>query len=268
MAQPFALSPLSDGTYIAYLTTGERLFLVRAAADVVELLGEEDTLSYGESELLEDTIEDPFAEFDGRRTSQQAPPPDPFGQADQTSPGAETIAENLERVLEALNTRDVPLAPTDPAVRRLLPDASLDPEVAAEFRKFTDFDLREQKVQRLLMLSGLLTEVDPSSDDNEHLPLVVRSDEAEAISAALGDIRLVLGERLDLRFDEDSELLHNFVMSIQQEMLEDRDEDDLDEETERRYIMGILFELAGYLQESLVECMLDDLRAKRGAQGL
>src|SRR5699024_10190497 len=40
-------------------------------------------------------------------------------------------------------TAEVPL---DPAVLRLLPQASDDPEVAAEFRRFTDNDLRQTKV--------------------------------------------------------------------------------------------------------------------------
>ena len=40
--------------------------------------------------------------------------------------------------------------PTDPAVRRLLPDASRDdPQVAAEFRRLTEDDLRAGKIARL-----------------------------------------------------------------------------------------------------------------------
>ena len=289
MAQPFALSPLGDNTYVAYLTTGERLFIVRAAADVVELLGEEDVPGMDDSLGMSS---DPFAfptnfhddfsasdagagagagagtgagagEVRRAETDGDDDAPTSDHSADAHADDAHA-AENLERVLAALSTQEFPFAPTDPAVRRLLPDASLNPEIAAEFRKFTDFELREQKVQRLLMLSGLLTEVDPSSDDNEHLPLVVRADEAEQIASALGDIRLVLGERLDLHSDEEAERLHNFVMTVQEELLEESEGDDeLDEDTERRYIMGILFELAGYLQESLVECLLTDLRARR-----
>ena len=46
--------------------------------------------------------------------------------------------------------------PPDPAVRRLLPDASDDVEVAAEFRRFTQDDLAARKVGRLVLLARML----------------------------------------------------------------------------------------------------------------
>jgi len=273
MARPFITSPLGDDFYTASLTTGERLFLVRAAADIVEMLGEEDDDGAQPYEDLSDldiaygddvTSEPAASDFSVQDTRDEVASFLANEAISEPKDNAE-MAENLERVLAALNTHDDLHAPTDPALRRLLPDASLDPEVAAEFRKFTDFDLREQKVQRLLMLSALLTDVDPSSDDNQHMEFLVRREEAEPICGALGDIRLVLGERLDLRTDQDSQDLHDDVVAIAESLeSDDGDESETSEDLERRYIMGMLFELAGYLQESLTQCMLVDLRANKG----
>jgi hypothetical protein len=43
----------------------------------------------------------------------------------------------------------------------------------------------------------------------------------------------------------------------------DGDTSSLGQSDERVYVMGILFELAGYLQESLTGCMLETLRQRR-----
>lgn len=264
MAYPFSIDADEPDVFSAALTTGERLFLVRAAADLVELLGQDDA---GEpSTGLPTDVPFPF----------DVPMDPSVGEAFDSGadlfadePGLFTDAEpselgsQLEEVLAALTESQDLALPTDPAVRRLLPDASLDPDVASEFRRYTDFDLREQKVRRLLQLSDLLTDVDPSADDDEHMELVVMSSEAEAIAGALTDIRLVLGERLDLRTDQDAQDLHDDVVGYAELLAQDDGFDIEDEDAERRYIMGMLFELAGFLQESLTECMLYELRQRR-----
>lgn len=264
MALPFQADEEFPEAFCAALTTGERLFLVRAAADIVELLGQEDEegsalefpeasqfdFASGVDELPRDLFEtasDRFAESDGALDSSND----------------ESLESQLEAVLGALNDAQDLSLPTDPAVRRLLPDASLDPDVASEFRKYTDFDLREQKVRRLLQLSDALTDADPSSDDDEHLEFVVMSENAESTAGALTDIRLVLGERLDLRSDSDAQDLHDDVVMMAKALSLQDGQGIADDELERRYIMGMLFELAGFLQESLTECMLDEFRRKR-----
>lgn len=244
VALPFEESGLGDGSFVAALATGERLFLVRAIADILELLGED------EVDEFDSPFDSPEALFQEER-----PWEGDFGQPD---------VQQFEAVIDGLIHQDDPIAPTDPALRRLLPDASLDPDVANEFRKYTDDDLREKKAQRLLLLSERLTDVDPSSDDDEHMELFVDADEAEAIAGALGDLRLVLGERLELRSDEDSNLLHDELLEIG-ELAAAHEEGlvGLEEEQERRYVMGVLFELAGFMQETLTMCMLRELREKR-----
>ncbi len=95
-------------------------------------------------------------------------------------------------------------APVDPAVRRLLPDASrADPEMAAEFRRLTEADLRGAKVTQLLVLRAAL------ADDVSEV--VVQAADAPAAAAALTDVRLVAADRLGLRTDADADALQAMV---------------------------------------------------------
>jgi hypothetical protein len=94
-----------------------------------------------------------------------------------------------------------PKAPDDPALARLLPDGNRDdPEVSAEYRRLTEFGLRARK------RSGARLAAEALSRDE---PVVLGSEEALALMKALTDVRLVLGERLELRTDEDAERLHD-----------------------------------------------------------
>jgi len=94
--------------------------------------------------------------------------------------------------------------PDDPALRRLLPDAYADADGAAEFRRFTDADLRAEKVANLRRILDGAT----ASGGVVRIGL----DEVDGWLAGLNDIRLVLGERLD--------------MTEEREHLEDLDADD------------------------------------------
>lgn len=84
--------------------------------------------------------------------------------------------------------------PTDPALARLLPDGYRDDEeAAAEFRRFTQSDIRESKNAAIdAMLESLPT-------DGGRIRL--GDEEAAAWIGALNDIRLVLGTRLDVTED-------------------------------------------------------------------
>lgn len=95
-----------------------------------------------------------------------------------------------------------PTEPEDPALRRLLPPAHrTDAEQAAEFRRLTEHTLRARKAATLSTAIEALTAADPPRVE---LDLV----QARALSVALTDVRLILGERLGLRTDEDSDRLH------------------------------------------------------------
>jgi hypothetical protein len=86
----------------------------------------------------------------------------------------------------------------DPALERLLPTAHRgDEQVAAEFRRLTEHGLRDRKATNLATAIAALR--DATGDRLE-----LTREQAEAVLVALTDTRLVLGERLGLRTDEDA----------------------------------------------------------------
>ncbi|GIG28351.1 DUF2017 family protein [Cellulomonas marina] len=103
------------------------------------------------------------------------------------------------------STEAVPV-PDDPAVRRLLPDASPDePEVAAEFRRLTEADLRATKITRLVRLFRAVVR---GTDGWAEGDLVVAPADAAEVAAALTDVRLVLADRLGLETDAQVDALY------------------------------------------------------------
>jgi hypothetical protein len=80
--------------------------------------------------------------------------------------------------------------PTDPALLRLFPDAYDDADEAADFRRFTEPDLRQQRAERTLRARATLTRV----AGNGRIPM--HADEAQDWLTTLNDVRLVLGTRL------------------------------------------------------------------------
>lgn len=139
---------------------------------------------------------------------------------------------------------DLPAAPEtarsfgtrDPALERLLPSAChTDEQAAAEFRRFTEANLRRHKVAHLTAAMEALgrgNAVELSPPD------------AVGFVQALTDVRLVLGERLGLRFDEDVERLERDVAQ--------RDSDD-----PVVYALA-LYDFLTWLQESLSLALLAD----------
>ncbi len=201
------------GRYVAQLDASERAVVASVVADVAELLG---------AGRLEDG-------------------PTPSSTA-QPAPGAPTGW--------SVRTAPVP-PPQDPAVRRLLPDASRDdPEVAGEFRRLTEDDLRARKIARLRSLWSALVHGEPGWPEHA---LVVSPDAADDVAATLTDLRLVLGERLQIRTDADSEALYDGLDSA--------DEDDV-----RAYLASVYGALS-WLQESLLAVMLDAPRRPGTGRG-
>lgn len=94
-----------------------------------------------------------------------------------------------------------PAEPADPALRRLLPPAHrTDSEQADEFRRLTEHSLRTRKAAN----ADRAIEILESSRGSK---VELDDGQAQAIMVALTDIRLILGERLELCTDEDSERL-------------------------------------------------------------
>jgi hypothetical protein len=100
---------------------------------------------------------------------------------------------------------DPPQTPEDPAVARLLPEGNRDdPEASAEYRRLTEYGLRARK------RSGARLAAEALSRDE---PVVLAQEEALALMKSMTDVRLVLGERLGLRTDEDATRLHDRLWS-------------------------------------------------------
>ncbi|GAB6898645.1 DUF2017 domain-containing protein [Kineosporia succinea] len=93
-----------------------------------------------------------------------------------------------------------PVTPDDPALARLLPDGNRDdPEASSEYRRLTEFGLRARKREGARTAASAL---------NRPEPVLLTGPEALSLLKAFTDVRLVLGERLELKTDEDAEALH------------------------------------------------------------
>jgi hypothetical protein len=108
--------------------------------------------------------------------------------ADAGPGNAAGSSDPLERLV-GLDSAAV-AAPADPALARLLPDAYRDdPDRSAEFRRYSDSDLRRAKREALERLAaGAGADGDISLD----------ADAVETWLQAVNDIRLVIGVRLEI----------------------------------------------------------------------
>lgn len=235
---------------VAEVDPGEREVLATVVADVAELLG--------------------GGRFEDRARETGSARPARAGDASD-----DPAALGLRLRLDPLP------APDDPAVHRLLPDASRDDDaVAAEFRRLTEDDLRQQKIERLAVLFDALTVealghgADAPGDDEPRGPgaadedhphgrrrrrsrgrheavAVVRvtTERAPALAATLTDVRLVLGERLGVVDEEASERLEHEVVRGRPG----------DAEGQARQYLGSVFLALGWWQETLMACLLADL---------
>lgn len=200
------------GDAVAILDDEERTVVARIVADVGLLLGGETFGLEHPTDVPEDP-EDPFLYLRGLE---------------------ESIRE-----------------PSDPAILRLLPNAApTDREVADEFRRLTEGELRAGKVRRLRRVWEQLS-VDTNGTEVDEW--VVPADEAMAVAAALTDVRLVLASRLGLVTDEDAERLHQEI-DLANDALEDDDPLPVDHE---RVWLGMLYQALSWLQETLVAFVVE-----------
>ena len=134
--------------------------------------------------------------------------------------------------------------PDDPALARLFPSAYHDPgrtpddraeADSAEFRRFTEPDLRARKRDNALLVVRALDGLHPAGGR----PAALRLSAADAPRwlTTLNDLRLTIGSRLDVDEDPDSELYR----------LPDRD-------PRKPLVMAYMW--LGALQETLVETQL------------
>ncbi|MEU4084304.1 DUF2017 domain-containing protein [Streptomyces aureus] len=140
--------------------------------------------------------------------------------------------------------------PSDPVLRRLFPDAYSGPGVeaatpeqaeeqqahSAEFRRFTENDLRAGKRENALAVIRSLDALTPGGDGGAVLELT--TGQSEQWLRALNDLRLAIGSRLDVVDEEDTDLLYRLP----------------DEDPRKPMVMAYLW--LGGLQETLVTTLM------------
>ncbi|MGP9527723.1 DUF2017 domain-containing protein [Arthrobacter sp. S41] len=127
---------------------------------------------------------------------------------------------------------DLP-AVADPALARLLPDASEDPVVAAEHRRLTEADLITTKIGQLREAQFLM----------ETDKIVLKKDNAQRFAQALNDVRLVLSERLEIRNEDDAARVS--------EVLDAAEVQSPDE------YLALVYNLVSWIQETLINALMD-----------
>lgn len=141
-------------------------------------------------------------------------------------PGA---ADGDEDPLNELFAEGPSKPPEDPALARLFPDAYEEQADAAEFRRFTENDLRARKRDNALTVVRSL--------DRGGTGLQLTPEECLQWLGTLNDLRLTIGAYLDITEDDDDSIYR----------LPDDDE---------RKPMVVAYLWLGALQESLVEILI------------
>ncbi|MFD9600722.1 DUF2017 domain-containing protein [Streptomyces sp. NBC_01224] len=131
--------------------------------------------------------------------------------------------------------------PTDPALARLFPEAYGDEDTevraaSAEFRRFTENDLRTRKRDDALTVVRTLDALSLTEDGDAVLELT--GDECRNWLGALNDLRLTIGTRLEVSDDDEAGSLYRLP----------------DSDPRKPMVMAYLW--LGALQETLVETLM------------
>ncbi|MFE9169592.1 DUF2017 domain-containing protein [Streptomyces kebangsaanensis] len=140
--------------------------------------------------------------------------------------------------------------PSDPVLRRLFPDAYRDPEEppgtsrdaaeqrahSAEFRRYTENDLRAGKRDNALAVVHSLNALAPAGEGGAVLELTV--EDSRRWLGALNDLRLAIGSRLEITDEDDTDDLYGLP----------------DEDPRKPMVMAYLW--LGGLQETLVSTLM------------
>ncbi len=172
-----------------------------------------------------------------------------IGPGDQPAEGEDPLA--------ALFAEGPSKPPTDPALARLFPDAYGGPEApeggagagkpeeeqelrerSAEFRRFTEMDLRSGKRDDALAVVRTLDALSPAADGGAVLTLT--GDECLSWLRSLNDLRLTIGTRLEVSDEDQGEGGSLYRLP----------------DTDPRKPMVMAYLWLGALQESLVETLM------------
>ncbi|MFJ4877861.1 DUF2017 domain-containing protein [Streptomyces sp. NPDC088745] len=161
-----------------------------------------------------------------------------IGPGDEPVEGADPLA--------ALFAEGPSEAPADPALARLFPDAYADPRgepdeearaASAEFRRFTENDLRTRKREDALSVVRNLDALAPAAGEPA-LVLKLAPEESRRWLGTLNDLRLTIASRLDITDEDESEELYRLP----------------DEDPRKPMVMAYLW--LGGMQETLVETLM------------
>ncbi|MFD9422765.1 MULTISPECIES: DUF2017 domain-containing protein [unclassified Streptomyces] len=133
--------------------------------------------------------------------------------------------------------------PADPALARLFPEAYGDEdkelrEASAEFRRFTENDLRTRKREDALAVVRTLDALTPSGDGGAVLALT--AEECRNWLGALNDLRLTIGTRLEVSDEDEGQEGSLYRLP--------------DSDPRKPMVMAYLW--LGALQETLVESLM------------
>ncbi|WP_416982914.1 DUF2017 domain-containing protein [Streptomyces sp. T028] len=141
--------------------------------------------------------------------------------------------------------------PADPVLRRLFPDAYTDPEGtpeprqadeqkehSAEFRRYTENDLRAGKRANALAVVRTLDELASEAAGEGGAVLELVPEESRQWLGALNDLRLAIGARLEISDEDDTDVLYRLP----------------DEDPRKPMVMAYLW--LGGLQETLVTTLM------------
>ncbi|THA78585.1 DUF2017 domain-containing protein [Streptomyces sp. A0642] len=158
-----------------------------------------------------------------------------IGPGDQPADGDDPLA--------ALFAEGPSEPPSDPALARLFPEAYGDEDTelraaSAEFRRFTENDLRTRKRDDALVVVRTLDALTPGGDGAAVLTLT--ADESRSWLGSLNDLRLTIGTRLEVSDDDGSEDGSLYRLP--------------DSDPRKPMVMAYLW--LGALQETLVETLM------------
>ncbi|MCT2549014.1 DUF2017 domain-containing protein [Streptomyces sp. NBC_00257] len=158
-----------------------------------------------------------------------------IGPGDEPAEGADPLA--------ALFAEGPSEPPTDPALARLFPEAYGDQDTelraaSAEFRRFTENDLRARKRTDALAVVRTLDALTITGDGGAVLELT--GDECRNWLGALNDLRLTIGTRLEVSDEDEGEAGSLYRLP--------------DSDPRKPMVMAYLW--LGALQETLVETLM------------
>lgn len=127
-----------------------------------------------------------------------------LSEGEPTAMSSGDVGDPLEQLAEIVRDRDTP---DDPALQRLLPDAYRDdPELAGEFRRFTEADLRASKIAAARLVIDTIGDVGVEEDQPD-VDFELGPEETRSWMRCLTDLRLTLASRLDITGGEDDDAM-------------------------------------------------------------